>query len=88
MKLVHDHVGPVQLLPVLHRHVGENFRRTADHGSGPVDAGVPGEHPDVFRAKFFAEIEEAFTDEGLDGSGIERAFPLAERAEVESQCDQ
>ena len=88
VEFVHDHVGGVDRIALLQRHVGEHLGRTADHRGRPVDARIAGQHAHVLGSERFAQAEELFADERLDGCRVEGAASLAEAAKVKPQCHQ
>ena len=48
VELVHHHVGRVEVFTFAQRQVGEHLCRAADHRAIRVDAGIAGQHADVF----------------------------------------
>jgi len=88
VELVHHDAGCVGGLSLGHGHVGQHLGRAAHDRRRPVDAGVARQHAHVLRSEGLAQVEELLAHEGLDGRGVERALALAERLEVEAECDE
>jgi hypothetical protein len=54
VKLVHHHVGRVEVLALAQGEVGQYLGRATDHGGVRVDAGVTGQHAHVVGAEIRA----------------------------------
>ena len=82
VELVHDHFGEGSSVPVTQGVIGEDFGGAAEDGGVAIYGGIPGGHADVLRSELLAEREEFFVDQGLDGTGVDRAAALGDGEEV------
>ena len=83
VELVHDDVRDVGERPLAQGDVGENFGGAAEDRRIAVHRGVAGAQADVLRAELAAQGEPFFVDERLDGAGVDRAFSLSQRLEMQ-----
>ena len=88
MKLIHDRVMHARRVALRQRHRREHLGGAGDHLGLGVDAGVAGQHADVFGAEVLAQIEELLADQGLDGAGVDRAAARREGTKVHRQGHQ
>ena len=66
MEFVHNDFLDVGLWAFAQGDVGQDFRRAAEDGRLPVDGGVAGAQPDVFRAELAAQSQPLLIDQGFD----------------------
>ena len=87
MEFVHDDVIGVCVRTIAESDVGEDFRGAADDGSGGIDRGIASDHADVFRTEGMAEGKKFFVGKSFDRDGVIAAAFLADRTELEGECD-
>ena len=88
VELVHGHAAHVGVLALAERIVGKDFGRAADDGCLGVDMRVAGDHTDVIATEHLHQVEELFTDQGLDGGRVITAFALCHAHKEHAQRDE
>ena len=88
MELVHDDLLDVGLRPFAQGDVSQDLGGAAKDGRVAIDRGVAGAQAHVVRAELAAKGKPLFVDQRLDRAGIDGAFALGQRPEVQGGRDQ
>ena len=88
MKFIDDHILNTRIFTLPQGDVCKNFGRAAEDGGITIDGGVPGAEADLVRPELATQRQPLLIDQRLDGAGVDGAFALGERLEMQGSRNQ